>query len=79
MSSHQDTVRAADVEPAAVATDRTHGDSGDMKKTALVEETSNGNGEALTDGGESGARTSKRKQWFAYIKTRQFWIVLVAG
>lgn len=34
----------------------------------------------MIDGGEEGANgRNRKKEWFAYVKTKQFWLVLVLG
>jgi hypothetical protein len=33
----------------------------------------------IVGGGEEDVRRSRKREWFAYVKTKQFWLVLVFG
>jgi hypothetical protein len=76
MSTHPDVAKAADVEPATVQTTYIRGKSDDYgRDVASAEETRSG---ASHTGAEPAPVTSKR-EWFGYFKTKQFWILLLAG
>jgi solute carrier family 35 protein F1/2 len=82
MSTHPDAVKASDVEPTSVETTYVRGKSGDYGRSTFAE---GSNGVAhgvpeLMDGVEAEQQVSKKKkEWFGYLKTKQFWIVLLAG
>jgi len=81
MSFQPDVAKAADSEPANVQTTYVRGKSGDYGRHASAEETggsSHGVPEMM-DSSESTPPVSKKKEWFGYFKTKQFWILLVAG
>lgn len=76
--------RSHEIENKGVDTTIVHAkaDHGDRSSASS---THNGDGAAeITGGGDSeergvtGARNRKR-EWFAYVKTKQFWLVLVFG
>jgi hypothetical protein len=81
MSTHPDAVKTADLEPATVETTYVRGKSDDYGRTTSADDiNSTAHGvPGLTDGGEAGQQVSKKREWFGYFKTKQFWIVLVAG
>jgi hypothetical protein len=63
-------VKSSDMEPSVV--DRSSSLSNDSGGRAHgVPE--------LVHGGQTGTRMGKRKEMFAYIKTKQFWVVLLLG
>jgi hypothetical protein len=76
MSTNPDVAKASDVEPAMVQTTYVRGKSDDYGRDgASVEET---HSRASHSGGEPVQAPNKR-EWFGYIKTKQFWILLAAG
>ena len=81
MSTHPDVAKAADSEPATVQTTYVRGKSGDYGRHAAAEETggsSHGVPEMM-DSSDAAPPASNKKEWFGYFKTKQFWILLLAG
>lgn len=75
-----------------IAVENSNPDSTDVQTKDLIGPKSNDDGVIVTeqeeagsssvvDGDQAGERrgVSGRREWFAYIKTRQFWIVLLFG
>jgi hypothetical protein len=84
ISEQQAVHQPSDIEPYATAADTTHegskrnsstsgtpsGNEGKALETVLVEPSESRN--------DASSDTSKRS-WFAYVKTRDFWLVLLLG
>jgi hypothetical protein len=81
MSTHTDAVKATDVEPVAVETTYVQGKSGDYGQSTFAKGNNGASDGAteLRDESEAEQQITRKKEWFGYFKTKQFWIVLVAG
>jgi solute carrier family 35 protein F1/2 len=78
---HHDVAKAMDPEPAEVQTTYVRGKSGDYgRHTSAGEAGSSSHGvPEIMDAGEDARPAHPKKEWFGYIKTKQFWILLFAG
>lgn len=72
-----------DAEPAEVQTTYVRGKSGDYGRHASAGEgnssSSHGVPEMMDAGEDARPVQPKKKEWFGYIKTKQFWILLLVG
>jgi hypothetical protein len=71
--------RTAEIESKGADTTLVHAKGVDRASSSNGE---GGNGVAHFVGEDEengGVRVSRRKQWFGYVKTKQFWLVLVFG
>jgi hypothetical protein len=68
--------RSQEIESKAETTIVRAKDHGDRSSASTV---GDGDPEIVGDDGETSVSRSRKREWFAYVKTKQFWLVLVFG